>query len=94
VGQVAPELLNLTVGAISGPIDAQRTGVVAKIVEKQEPSADEIAKNFDQTRDQMLEQRRSDAFNVFLGGIMDEYKKNKRIVMNAKAQQGPVIPGT
>jgi peptidyl-prolyl cis-trans isomerase D len=94
VGQVAPQLLDLTPGAISGPIDAQRTGVVAKLLEKQEPSADEIAKNFDQTRDQMLEQRRSDAFNVFLGGIMSDYKKNKRIVMNAKAQQGPVLPGT
>ena len=94
VEQVAPQLLDLTAGAISGPIDAQRTGVVAKLLEKQEPSADEIAKNFDHTRDQMLEQRRSDAFNVFLSGIMDDYKKNKRIVMNAKAQQGPAIPGT
>jgi peptidyl-prolyl cis-trans isomerase D len=93
VSQVAPQLLDLTVGSISGPISAQRTGVVAKILDKQEPGPDDIAKNFDQTRDQMLEQRRSEAFNVFLGGIMDDYKKNKRIRMNAKAQQGPPIPG-
>jgi peptidyl-prolyl cis-trans isomerase D len=32
--------------------------VVAKLLDKQEPTADEIAKNFDQTRDQLLEQRR------------------------------------
>jgi len=93
VQQVAPQLLDLAVGAISGPIEAQRTGVVAKIVDKQEPSADEIAKNFDQTRDQMLEQRRSDAFNVFLSSIMADYKKNKRIQMNPKVQQGPQVPG-
>ena len=43
VGQVAPQLFDLSVGAISGPISAERTGVVAKIVDKQEPSADEIA---------------------------------------------------
>ena len=55
VGQVAPQLLELKVGDISGPINAQRTGVVAKLVDKQEPTADEIAKNFDQTRDQILE---------------------------------------
>jgi peptidyl-prolyl cis-trans isomerase D len=93
VAQVAPQLMNLAVGAISAPINAERNGVVAKIVDKQEPSAADIAKNFDQTRDQMLEQRRSEAFNVFLTGIMSDYEKNKRIRMNAKAQQGPQIPG-
>ena len=41
----------------------------------------------------MLEQRRSEAFNVFLSGIMADYKKNNRIRLNAKAQQGPQIPG-
>jgi peptidyl-prolyl cis-trans isomerase D len=93
VAQVAPQLLDLPVGAISGPVDTGRNGVVAKILDNQEPSSEDIAKNFDQTRDQMLEQRRQDAFGVFLSGIMDDYKKNKRIRMNAKAQQGPQIPG-
>ena len=93
VAQAAPQLLDLAVGAISGPIDSARNGVVAKILDKQEPSAADIAKNFDQTRDQMLEQRRSEAFNVFLSNVMADYKKNKRIAMNAKAQQGPQIPG-
>jgi peptidyl-prolyl cis-trans isomerase D len=92
VGQVAPQLLEMTPGSISGPINAQRTGVVAKLLDKQEPSADEIAKNFDQTRDEILEQRRSDAFSVFLSGILDDYKKHNRIRLNAKAQ-GPEIPG-
>jgi peptidyl-prolyl cis-trans isomerase D len=85
--------MDLPVGAISGPISAERNGVVAKILDKQEPSADDIAKNFDQTRDQLLEQKRSDAFNVFLSGVMADYKKNNRIRLNAKAQQGPQIPG-
>ena len=93
VAQVAPQLLDLAVGNISGPIDAGRTGVVAKIVDKQEPTAEEIAKNFDQARDQMLEERRSEAFSVFLSGVMDEYKKSKRIMMNKQAAEPPV-PGT
>jgi peptidyl-prolyl cis-trans isomerase D len=92
VAQVAPQLLDLKVGDFSGPISTQRTGVVAKIVDKQEPSADEMAKNLDQTRDQMLEQRRNDAFGVFLSSVMDNYKKNKRIQINAKAK-GPAVPG-
>jgi len=92
VEQVAPQLFDLAVGQISGPIDAQRTGVVPKLVDKQEPSADEIAKNFDQMREQLRDQRQSDAFSVFLSGVMDEYKKQGRIRVNAKAQ-GPGIPG-
>jgi peptidyl-prolyl cis-trans isomerase D len=93
VGQVAPQLFDLTVGSISGPIDSQRTGVVAKIVDKQEPSADDIAKNLDQMRDQMLDERRNDAFGVFAGNLMDDYKKHHRIRLNAKAATQP-SPGT
>jgi peptidyl-prolyl cis-trans isomerase D len=93
VAQAAPQLFDLSVGNISGPIGTQRTGVVAKLVDKQEPTADDIAKNFDQQKDQMLEERRSEAFAVFMNGIMDDYKKNKRIRTSAKAPQGPQIPG-
>jgi peptidyl-prolyl cis-trans isomerase D len=92
VSQVAPQLFELNPGQFSGPINAERTGVVAKLVDKQEPSADEIAKNFDQTRDQILEERRSEAFSVFLSGIMADYKKHKRIQLNAKPNS-PQLPG-
>jgi peptidyl-prolyl cis-trans isomerase D len=93
VGQVAPGIFDLTPGNISLPINAGRTGVVVKILDKQEPTPDEIAKNFDQTRDQILEERRSDAFNVFLSAVMADYKKHNRILLNAKAQ-APEVPGT
>jgi peptidyl-prolyl cis-trans isomerase D len=93
VAQAAPNLFDLSVGSFSAPIDTPRTGVVAKLVDKQEPSADDIAKNFDQHKDQMLDERRSEAFSVFMSGIMDDYKKNKRIRYNTKAQQAPQIPG-
>jgi peptidyl-prolyl cis-trans isomerase D len=93
VTQAAPQLLDLSVGAVSGPIETGRNGIVAKILDKQEPTAEDITKNFDQTRDQMLDQRRSEAFNIFVTSITADYKKAKRIRMNAKAQQGPQIPG-
>ncbi len=86
VGQLAPQLFSMNVGDVSGPINAQRTGVVAKIVDKQEPSADEIARNLDQARDQMLDQRRADVFNVFLGELVSNYTKNKRIQLNTKGK--------
>ncbi len=37
----------LAKGAISGPINTGRTGVVLSVVDKQEPTAEDIAKNFD-----------------------------------------------
>jgi peptidyl-prolyl cis-trans isomerase D len=81
VAQVAPQLFDLKPGELSGPISAGRTGVVAKLLDKQEPTADEIAKNFDQTKDQILYQRRGEAFNIFLSTIMEDYKKHNRIRM-------------
>jgi len=93
VGQVAPQLFDMSAGAISGPINAGRTGVVVKIIDKQEPSPDEIAKNLDQTRDQLLAQRRNEAFSVFMSGILNDYRKHNLIRYNAKAQ-GRQAPGT
>jgi peptidyl-prolyl cis-trans isomerase D len=89
VGQVAPQLFQMTVGSFSGPIDAGRTGVVARLVDKQEPSAGEIAKNLDQTKEQIREQKQNEAFSVFMGGVLDEYKKHNLIRLNAKPQQTP-----
>jgi peptidyl-prolyl cis-trans isomerase D len=87
---VAPQLFEMQVGEISGPINAGRTGVVAKLVDKQEPSADEIAKNFDATRDHLLEQRRSEAFNVFLSNLLNDYKKHNLIqIPKAKSEANP-----
>jgi peptidyl-prolyl cis-trans isomerase D len=92
VGQVAPQLFDMNVGAISGPIDAGRTGVVAKIDDKQEPTPDEIAKNFDLMRDQLLNQRRNEAFSVFMSGVWNDYKKRNLVRINAKAK-GQQAPG-
>jgi len=92
VGRVAPQMFEMNPGTITGPINAGRTGVVAKLLLKQEPSPDEIAKNLDQTRDQLLDQKRQEAFGVFANTIISEYKKNNRVRVNAKQQQAQ-IPG-
>jgi len=92
VGQVAPQLFDMNVGAISGPIDAGRTGVVAKITDKQEPTPDKIAKGLDQMRQQLLDQRQNEAFGVFASQVWNDYKKHNLIRINAK--QNPLAPGS
>ncbi len=89
VGQVAPQLFDQTPGSITGPINAGRTGVVAKLVDKQQPSDADIAKNLDQTRDQLLEQKRQEAFEVFANTIISDYKKKNLVRISAK-QQSPL----
>jgi peptidyl-prolyl cis-trans isomerase D len=58
----------LAKGQISGPINAGQTGVVLTVTDKQEPTADDIAKNFDQTREQLLDAQREEIYNVCLPG--------------------------
>jgi peptidyl-prolyl cis-trans isomerase D len=89
---VAPQLFEMNVGAFSGPINTGRTGVVVKIVDKQQPTIDDVAKNLDQTRDQLLDERRNEAFSVFMSGIWNDYKKHNRVRFNAK-NQSPQVPG-
>ena len=86
VGQAAPQLFEMAPGTISGPINAGRTGVVAKVLDKQQPSDADVAKNLDQTKDQILEQKRQEAFEVFASSIISEYKKKNRVSINAKSQ--------
>ena len=85
VGQVAPQLFDMSVGAISGPINAGRTGVVARLIDKKAPTPDEIQKNLDQSRDQILDQRRNQAFELFASNVMNDYKKHNLIRINPKA---------
>lgn len=87
LGQVAPQLFKLNVGNISGPIRTGSAGVVAKIVDKQQPTAAEMAKNIDQTRDAMLEQQRDQAFNVFVSNMMGKYRQAGLIRMGKLPDQ-------
>lgn len=62
-------------GAISGPINAGRTGIVLSVVDKQEPTPEDIAKNFAQVRDQLLNVQREEIFRVYIGTLTEKYEK-------------------
>jgi peptidyl-prolyl cis-trans isomerase D len=62
---------------------------VAKIVDKQEPSADDLTKNFDSTRDALLNQRRDQMYGVFVSNLVSNYEKADRVLLNRKLQQQP-----
>jgi peptidyl-prolyl cis-trans isomerase D len=94
IATTAPQLFTLNVGQVSGPINSGRTGVVAKLDDKQQPSDADIAKNLDSTRETLLNQRREEVFAVFVTSLTNTYQKQGRIVMN-KAVQSPLgAPGS
>lgn len=78
----------LNKGAISGPINQGRAGIVLSVIEKQEPTPEEIAKNFDQTREELLNNQREELFRVYAGNLMERYQKSGSVRYSKKQQQG------
>jgi peptidyl-prolyl cis-trans isomerase D len=87
-GEVA---FSLPVGGISGPINAGRAGVVLSVLEKQEPTADDIAKNFAQTREQLLNAQHEEIFRVYIGNLTEKYEKSGAVRFSKK-QAAPGSP--
>jgi peptidyl-prolyl cis-trans isomerase D len=81
----------LPVGGISAPITTAQAGVVLQVTSKQEPTADDMAKNFDQTREQLLSKQREEVFQVFLGTVAKKYQDGGGVHMT-KAASGPPSP--
>ena len=60
------------------------------MIDKQEPTAEEIAKNFDQTREQLVNAQREEIFRVFIGNLTEKYEKGGA-VRSQRSQ--PTVPG-
>ena len=93
IATTAPQLFTLSLGQISGPIRGDRTGVVAKLDDKQEPSAADVAQHLQQAKEALLDQNREEAFAVFVSSLTEQYQKEKRIVVSKQAQSMPQLPG-
>ena len=78
----------LAKGAISGPINTEQGGVVLSVVDKEEPTAEDIAKNFNTTRERLLNDQREEIFRVYIGELTQKYE-NGGAVKYAKRQPGP-----
>ncbi len=75
----------LAKGEISGPINTGRTGAVLSVIDRQEPSNEDIAKNFNATRDQLLNAQREEIFRVYLGNVTEDYQKSGAIRLTKRA---------
>jgi peptidyl-prolyl cis-trans isomerase D len=69
-------------GDISNPVQTQRGGAVLMLTDRQEPTADELAKGSQQTRDSLLNAKRDQAFQVFAAGLRQRMEKDGKIRVN------------
>jgi peptidyl-prolyl cis-trans isomerase D len=75
---------SLAKGAISGPINAGRVGVVLSVIDKQEPTPDDIAKNFAATREKLLNDQREEIFRIYIGELTQRYEKSGAVRFSKK----------
>jgi peptidyl-prolyl cis-trans isomerase D len=83
---------SLPKGAISGPINAGRVGVVLSVIDKQEPTDDDTAKNFNATKDKLLNDQREEIFRVYIGELTQKYEKGGAVRFSKQQQAQPGLP--
>jgi peptidyl-prolyl cis-trans isomerase D len=86
----ASVVFTLSKGGVSGPINLGRAGVVLSVVDKQEPTAEDIAKNFQQTREQLLNEQRDQIFQVYVGNVTKSYEEKGAVRYSKKS--APTLP--
>jgi len=78
---------SLKQGDISGPLSSGTTGFVIEVVQTQLPTPAEFAKDKDQLRDQLLNQKRMQTFQLFAQSTRARLEKEGKIHLNATAQK-------
>jgi peptidyl-prolyl cis-trans isomerase D len=92
MGGPASVAFTLNKGAISEPVNLGRAGVVLTVTDKQEPTAEDIAKNFDQTREQLINGQRDELFRVYVGNLTKKYEESGAIRYSKRQAQTPALP--
>jgi peptidyl-prolyl cis-trans isomerase D len=82
-GQAA-QIFNLKPGDISGPIGLQSGGVVVAIVDKQQPTGDELKKSWDTAKETLLQQKRQELEGLYVQNLRDRLEKQGKIKINKK----------
>ena len=80
----AAQIFTLAKGGISGPINEGPNGAVAQVVDKQQPTPEDITQHLATTRDKLVDVQRNEVFNVFAGTLMDRYERAGAIIYSRK----------
>lgn len=90
-GQAAAAF-DMKLGEISGPIDTGRNGVVFTVVERQEPSPDQLLADKDRTRETLLQKKRDEMLENFADHLRAEMEKSGKIRYNKEERDRLMKP--
>ncbi|HKW17867.1 MAG TPA: peptidyl-prolyl cis-trans isomerase [Terriglobales bacterium] len=71
-------------GDISGPINTGNDGAVLAVTDRQSPTDQDYAAKKDQIRDNLLQQKQGEIFDLFVGNLRDSMQKSGKIKINQK----------
>jgi peptidyl-prolyl cis-trans isomerase D len=83
----AAQIFSLKQGEISGPIGLQGSGVVAMLIDKQEPAPDELKKSWDSAKETLLTQKRQELEGLYVQNLRDRLEKEGKIKINKKEME-------
>ena len=78
----ASAIFGLNPGEISGPLNSGQNGVVAQLVEKQQPTDQEYAEKKDQVRQSLLQSKQDELFALFVSNLRKDMEKSNRLKVN------------
>jgi len=78
----AAVVFSMKPGQITGPIEGDRAGIVASILELQQPSDADFAAQKDQVRESLLQNKRNEIMNLYAADLVDRLEKEKKIRKN------------
>jgi len=88
----ASVVFSLKPGDISGPITAGSNGIVAQLLDKQAPTDQEFAEKKDQIRQQLLENKKNEMFQLFVANLRKDMEKSNRIKINQEEMKRLTTP--
>ncbi len=74
-------------GEISGPVQGGSNGIVFTVVEKQEPTPDQVKKNWDTAKETLLQQKRQAIEALYVQNLRDQLEKQGKIKINKKEME-------
>ncbi len=69
-------------GDISGPVSTGAGGAIYQVLEKQEGTAEEFSKSKDEMRETLLDRKRNERVNLFVGDLRTRMEKAGKIKIN------------
>jgi peptidyl-prolyl cis-trans isomerase D len=78
----ASAIFSLKAGDTSGPIISGADGIVAKVLEKQQPTDQEFAAKKDEIKQGLLDQKQNEMFQLFVSNLRKNMEKSNRLKIN------------